>query len=177
MGGLPDDLFQFNLWLIQCGRPIRTRRLYLSSAAGLLRSAGVGTLTELDQRSVQERLITTPGSRANLTAVMRFARERLGHALELPAPTRRVTKQPKPVTRLRALLRRIEASGESAAMEDLERAVAIALKIPHRAIRAGKWWPERRARSWRVVSCDEVVLCPRELLEVVSRWYVMQVAT
>lgn len=165
-----DDLFQFNLWLIKADRPVRTRRLYLSATAGLMRSAGTKSLLELDQRSLERHMAKVPGSRANLSSVLRFARETLGHKLALPSPPRRAVNEPKPVRRLRALLKRIEASGDSAAIEDLESAVAVALQIPLRAIRANKWWPERRADRWHIVSHDEDLACPAPLQGVVSRW-------
>lgn len=165
-----DDLFQFNLWLVQNGRSVRTRRLYLSSAAGLMRYAGVASLRQLDQRVVAAHLATTPGSRANLSSVVRFARERLDHEIGLPDAPRRPAQQPKPLAQLRALLKKIEAAGDWAAAEDLEKIIAVAFGIPHRAVRAGVWWPERRNGRWHLVSSNEVVVCPPALHEVVVRW-------
>ncbi len=165
-----DDLFQFNLWLIKAERPVRTRRLYLSSAAGLMVSAGAKCIHELDQESLDRHLTKVPGARANLSSLLRFAREHLGHTLTLPVRPPRKEAEPKPVRRLRALLKRIEASGDHAAVTDVESVISVALKIPLRSIQAGKWWPLQRAGRWHIVSSDEEVRCPLQLQDVASRW-------
>ncbi len=165
-----DDLFQYNLWLIKSERPVRTRRLYLSAAAGLMRSAGARSLLELNQQSLERHLTMVPGTRANLSSVLRFARETLGHNIALPPRPAREATEPKPVRRLRALLKVIEADGNSAAVEDLESVLSIALQIPLRSIRARKWWPEKRGERWHVVSKNEAIPCPAALQDVASRW-------
>ncbi|MDI9271831.1 hypothetical protein [Stenotrophomonas sp. PFBMAA-4] len=165
-----DDLFQYNLWLIKADRPVRTRRLYLSAAAGLMRSAGARSFLELNQQSLELHLARVPGARANLSSVLRFARGTLGHNIALPLRPARGATEPKPVRRLRALLKAIQRDGYSAAVEDLESVISIALKIPLRSIRAQKWWPEKRGERWHVVSNSEAIPCPAALEDVASRW-------
>lgn len=165
-----DDLFQFNLWLIKAERPVRTRRLYLSAAAGLIRSAGASSLLDLDQKSVELHIAKLPGARANLSSALRFSRDMLGHTLSLPSIATPIAKDPKPVRKLRALMKRIERCGDSPEIEDLQAAIAVSLQIPLRAIRANKWWPERRADRWHIVSKDEDVVCPMPLERIVSSW-------
>lgn len=168
--GWNDDLFQFNLWLIQAGRPVRTRRLYVSSAASLIRTAGAASLSQLDQNAIERHLEKVPGARTTLSSVIRFANERLGLALRSPAAPGPATGQPKAVARLRALLEKTEAGGEAVMIEDLESIISVALGIPLRAIKAKRWWPEKRIGRWHVVSEGEDLSCPAQLQEIVSRW-------
>ncbi|MFB5856498.1 hypothetical protein WAB97_011685 [Stenotrophomonas maltophilia] len=172
-----DDLFHYNLWLIKADRPVRTRRLYLSAAAGLMRSAGARGLLELKQQSLERHIEMVPGTRANLSSVVRFARETLSHNIALPPRAAREATEPRPVQRLRALLKAIENDGDSAAIDDLESIISIALQIPLRSIRAKKWWPEKRGKRWHVVSKKEAISCPSALQDVTSRWARTQART
>lgn len=166
-----DELFQFNRWLIQSGRPVRTRRLYLSAAASLMRATGVSSLVQLDEQKLLSHLGKVPGSKANLSVVTRFAREQLGHHIEMPKIPRRREPEPKPVAQLRSLLKRIKGAGDHATVEDLQKIVAVAFQIPLRAIKAGVWWPENRQGRWCVVSHGEIVQCPPALQEAVIHWH------
>jgi len=166
-----DELFRFNRWLIQNGKPVRTRRLYLSAAAGLMRAAGVGSILQLDQERLRIHLHKVPGSKANLGVLIRFALEQLGHTIVMPELPRRREAEPKPVVQLRALLKKLRESGNEAAVEDLQRTVAVAFQIPVRAIKAGAWWPGKRQGRWCVISHEEVVRCPAALQDVVMQWH------
>lgn len=172
-----DDLFHYNLWLIKADRPVRTRRLYLSAAAGLMRSAGAKCLLELNQQSLERHIEIVPGTRANLSSVVRFARETLSHKMALPPRAAREATEPRSVRRLRALLQAIVNHGDSAAIDDLESVISIALQIPLRSIRAKKWWPEKRGKRWHVVSKKEAISCPLALQDVTSRWARTQAKT
>lgn len=172
-----DDLFHYNLWLIKADRPVRTRRLYLSAAAGLIRSAGVRCLLELNQQSLEQHIEMVPGTRASLSSVVRFARETLSHNIALPPRPAREAAEPRPVRRLRALLKAIENDGDRAAIDDLEGVISIALQIPLRSIRGKKWWPEKRGKRWHVVSKTEAIPCPSALQDVMSRWAHKQAKT
>ncbi|WP_439449270.1 hypothetical protein [Stenotrophomonas sp. ATs4] len=166
-----EELFQFNRWLIQKGRPVRTRRIYLSAAAGLMRSAGISSLVQLDEQKLRLHLDKVPGSKANLSSLIRFAREELDHHIGMPRCPRKNAPEPKPVVQLRSLMKKLKVAGDDAALEDLQKAVAIAFQIPLRAISSGVWWPEKREGRWCIVSLDEVVKCPPALREAVIRWH------
>ncbi|TPD60969.1 hypothetical protein FJP69_19610 [Stenotrophomonas maltophilia] len=114
-------------------------------------------------------LLKVPGSKANLGAVVRFAAEQLNHSIAMPPLTRRREAEPKHVLQMRALLKKIKACGNEAAMEDLQRTIAVAFQIPVRAIKAGTWWPEKRRGRWCVMSHEEIVRCPAALQDVVMQ--------
>lgn len=61
--GCSEDFVRFNQWLILDGKPTRTRRLYLSTAARLSQSLGWIALSQLDQTMVDRYLSMNPGKK------------------------------------------------------------------------------------------------------------------
>lgn len=168
--GCSEDLVCFNQWMIQDLRPTRTRRLYMSAAARLIEAAGGVRLSKLDQDAVDRYLAKFPGRRNDVGPVLRFSRAVLGSETCLPPLSKPRVQQPKPVLQLRALLKKAEAAGDAAPLDLLERIIAVAMHIPPRDIRAGRWWPERRGRKWLVVSQTDSVASPPELHAIIERW-------
>lgn len=168
--GRREDLFKLNEWLTREGKPTRTRRLYLSSASALLSDAEVPGISALDQAMIASYLSKVPGSRANLGATVRFARQILGHELCLPKQKPGSKAVSKPVAQLRPLLRKIRSSSVPPTLDLYERAISIAFRIPVSAISAGRWWPERAGGRLFVVSSKERVGCPAELADVLVGW-------
>lgn len=168
--GCGEDFVRFNQWLILDGKPTRTRRLYMSTAARLSQSLGWITLSQLDQGMVDRYLSKSPGARNDLGAALRFARTVLGRDIWLPARRAPRTAETKPVLQLRALLKKVELKGDDSPIELLQMIVSIAMQIPARAIRSGKWRPEKRGGKWLVVSTTETISVPKELHDVVARW-------
>ncbi|MBK0010809.1 hypothetical protein [Stenotrophomonas sp. S41] len=165
-----EDFVRFNQWLILDGKPTRTRRLYISTAARLSQSLGWITLSQLDQNVVDRYLSKNPGTRNDLGATLRFARAELGCDIRLPPPRTRRVQEEKPVRQLRALLKKIELGGEASPIELFEKAVCVAMQISPAAIRSGKWWPEKRGGRWLVVSSTETINAPAELNDVIAGW-------
>lgn len=172
VGGYSGDLICFNQWLIQDARPVRTRRLYLSAAARLIQSAGGVSLSRMEQGAVDRYLAKHPGARNDLGSVLRFTRSVLGKDISLPAAKTARTQLPKPVVQLRVLLKRAEDEGGAAPAALLQKIISVAMRIPPKAISAGKWWPQKRGRKWLLVSKTESIDCPPELHDILARWLV-----
>lgn len=168
--GWGDDLLRFNQWLILELKPVRTRRLYVSAAARLMRSADVKALGRLDQSMVDRYLSATPSARNDVGAVLRFAKVVLNLSIGLPDRNAPRTQAPKPVVELRVLLNKIRGGKLPVHVQHLEGAISVAMLIPLKAIAAGDWWPERRGRRWFVVSQGEVVASPVELDDILELW-------
>lgn len=164
-----DDLIAYQNWLDENKRPLRTQRLYLSTAAGFLSTLKT-KLAEATDTQVRAYLIKTPGVRNNLSGFLRFARKKQLATLTLPALDELPNRQPESAKRLRILLDRISKHDTEAPNALLERAVSVAFGLSPRELRTGGWFADASDNQVVLRNKAESLEVPQELVSIVERW-------
>ena len=111
---------------------VRTRRLYLRAAAGLLESSGVAQVQQLTTDHIASYLRATPGQRNSLASWLDYLAETLGLQLALPKAERRHQRTPDEIAgELAELIEEISRPNSSAKrLAALASALALAYGVP-----------------------------------------------
>lgn len=165
-----STLLAFHLWLVEKGRPARTRRLYLSNALRFLVAAAVDDVTDLTDALVVIFLKKTPGARNNLSVFIGYVREATGHKLTLPSRDALSKAEPAAVGRLRSVLRQIDGFSDGAPLELLERAIAIAFGLRRRALQDARWRLDENSEQLVLVGPQARLTIPSGLARVARQW-------
>lgn len=164
-----DDLIAYRNWLAETTRPVRTQRLYLSTAAGFLSTLKT-TIANATDAQVRAYLTKTPGVRNNLSGFLRFLRNNQHATLSLPELDDLPNRQPESAKRLRKLLDRIEKLGADAPITLLESSISVAFGLALTDIRSGKWSAGIKDKQVVLHTAFESVKVPLELVNIVERW-------
>ncbi len=106
----------------------RTRRQYISTAATFCESAKVSN-AGWTHGAMTAHLAKRPGQRANLGVFVSFCRDVMRWEVpDLPLPTATVTNTPS-VTRFKAMLEKVVATGKEAPIEEVERVFELAFAL------------------------------------------------
>lgn len=163
-------LERYDQWMVQKRVAVRTRRLYLSTAANFCRTEGLDATGRYTSAQVLHFLKRHPGLRANLFRWVAFGREALGCVPDIP-PAKRRKRRPRTARDLALLLSKVEAAGpEHASLAVLERAIAKAFGFSVAAFRGCEWLFEERDKGvW--LCCDgERLRVPSALVPAVQAW-------
>lgn len=168
-----QEMASYQRWLADSSCSLRTQRLYLSTAVGLLRSSQIGSMGELTNNTIQRYLLKFPGLRNNLGALVRFL---LLNGQEISLPERRnVSSGSRAILkRIRCDLITIRLRGVEAPVHVYKRVISTAFGIQTGRLTDGTWRAEVRNGEPVLCSEDEVVECPKELFEVVRHWSTVQ---
>lgn len=142
-------LERYSEWLEAKMARVRTRRLYLSTAAQFCRIESVAADGACTSEHVQHFLKHQPGLRANLFRWNAFGKECLGCVAEIPLVRRR-RRNPRTVRDLAKLLSAVDAVGlDRAPVKLLERTIAKSFGYTVAAFLEHAWSVESHdARVW-----------------------------
>lgn len=164
-----DDLVAYRAWLTESERPVRTRRLYMSTAAAFLNTSKA-TLANATERQLRAFLVKSPGARNNLSIFLGFARDLQRATLILPSLDELPNHIPESAKRLRKCLTQIEKLGTDAPILLLERAISIAFGLAAQELSKGAWTTEAQNEKYALRNQNQVLEVPKELVSLVEQW-------
>lgn len=164
-----DDLVAYRVWLTESERPVRTRRLYLSTAAALLHTLK-GALANATDQDLRAFLAKTPGARNSLGIFLGFARDKQRSTLFLPKLEELPNRLPEPAKQLRKLLERIDELGAEAPETLLERAISLAFGMTLKELEGGSWRADAKADEVVLFNERESLKVPPKLVSLVEHW-------
>lgn len=154
----------------------RTQRMYIRTAAKLCEDASLSEQRPLTRHHLGQLLSNLPGSRANVSAFVRYCSDELGWDIAMPVSKASGTfAATRAINRFYAEFDKVNASGaEKAPYQALTNLLAAAFSLKPSMLRHGDWRFTEKDGTTTIQNGTCELSVPQELCSLAKRWCDLQ---